>query len=166
MSWTLITQLRGMQERECAPLGDMADQTAGRAADALEREMQRAETAEARVTELEPKLKAIENVLAPIGFVAHWQDVEGLVKFFQLTLGLFPGASMFNDVEQQVNAMQSREAKLRAAYHMMRVRVVQIANDFAPCDPTQNELALNEIREALFELTEETDALAETKGTQ
>lgn len=53
MSWTLITQLRGMQERECASLGDMADQTAGRAADALEREMQRAETAEARVKELE-----------------------------------------------------------------------------------------------------------------
>ena len=53
MSWTLITQLRGMQERECASLGDMADQTAGRAADALEREMQRAKAAEARVAELE-----------------------------------------------------------------------------------------------------------------
>lgn len=57
MSWTLITQLRGMQERECASLGDMADQTAGRAADALEREMQRAEAAEARVAELEERLK-------------------------------------------------------------------------------------------------------------
>ncbi len=57
MSWTLITQLRGMQERECASLGDMADQTAGRAADALEREMQRAEAAEARVAELEAQVK-------------------------------------------------------------------------------------------------------------
>jgi len=57
MSWTLITQLRGMQERECASLGDMADQTAGRAADALEREMQRAEAAEARVKELEAQVK-------------------------------------------------------------------------------------------------------------
>ena len=46
MTQTLITQLRAMQERECASLGDMADQTAGRAADALEREMQRAEAAE------------------------------------------------------------------------------------------------------------------------
>lgn len=74
-----------------------------------------AKALEARVKELEAELQSIGKALVPTGLTAHWQDVEGLAMFFQYTLKLFPGARIFNDVEEQVKAMREQNARLRAA---------------------------------------------------
>lgn len=73
-----------------------------------------------------------------------------------------------NDVEEKtaerearIKALSAQVEALQKAHHTYRVKVVHIANDFIPSDSSQNELALSEMREALFALTAETDALAQ-----
>ena len=112
MSWTLITQLRGMQERECASLGDMADQTAGRAADALEREMQRAEAAEARVKELEAQLnKRIDAYMnEPHCCSGRECGCMGVTRFEQI---------VGEELGQRMATMREKNARLRGT--LMRV---------------------------------------------
>lgn len=68
----------------------------------------------AELARLRLTLTSIGKVLEPIGFRAHWQEVDGLVRFYQLTLGLFAGARIFNDVEAQVEALRAQLADKEA----------------------------------------------------
>lgn len=99
-----------MQERECASLGDMADQTAGRAADALEREMQRAEAAEVRVRKLENRdVEKLATWLTPAGIEKEKEGLDdgtvGEVLFIAAIL-----RSMAEDTEAEANDLLADES--------------------------------------------------------
>lgn len=137
MSWTLITQLRGMQERECAPLGDMADQTAGRAADALEREMQRAEAAEARVKELEAQLnKRIDAYMnEPHCCSGRECGCMGVTRFEQI---------VGEELGQRMATMREKNARLRAALvRLDNIYRSELDGEDAPKRPAWLIAALN-----------------------
>lgn len=137
MTQTLITQLRAMQERECASLGDMADQTAGRAADALEREMQRAEAAEARVKELEAQLnKRIDAYMnEPHCCSGRECGCMGVTRFEQI---------VGEELGQRMATMREKNARLRAALvRLDNIYRSELDGEDAPKRPAWLIAALN-----------------------